>query len=371
MMHVLLLTVEYPPHMVGGLGRHTADLSLALAAQGHLVDVVTVDPTGRSPGVEERGRLRIHRGVCAPYPEAWEQAFPCANLAMQRALYAMGDPNWDVIHFHERSALFAAQTALGIRDAPVVYTAHSVVPRPRNPEERTFDLALEASAVAMARCTVGVSAWVAQQLAARYPEARFRVVPNGVFVEDFLPAVPVRPAGRARVFVGRLVRRKGLHCLLGALAGLDAEVPGWSLEVVGDGPERSNLECLAAELGIAGRVVFRGQGSRADVIAALGRADLAVFPSLVEPFGIVVLEAMARGVPVLTGDTTGIAGIFTPGVHGWQCRVEDPQALRAALVEALTSSERPARAAAARLLVQERYTWTEVGRQLTALYSEL
>lgn len=122
-------------------------------------------------------------------------------------------------------------------------------------------------------------------MAERYDRHRLEGVPKGVFADDFAPTVPTRVGGDASAFVGRLVRRKGLHCLFAALVGLERQVPGWSLRVLGDGSERAILEEMARDLGIAGRVRFYGQVGRSEAAAALGDADLAVFPSLVEPFG--------------------------------------------------------------------------------------
>lgn len=370
-MRVLLLTIEYPPHLIGGLGTHTADLSMALAAAGHEVDVVTVDPRSTSPSVEARGRVRVHRGVCSPYPKTWEQVVPCANIAMERVVYEMDQRRYQIIHMHERSSLFSAQTAARRFSVPVVYTAHSVVPKPRHDGDRAFDLALEAGSLSLAACTMGVSTWVCEQLAQRYHGQHLEAVPNGVFPNLFAPTVPVRVPGESMVFVGRLVRRKGLHCLLTALVGLERRVPGWSLRVLGDGPERAVLERMAQELGIGPRVHFCGQVGRPEVAAALDEADLGVFPSLVEPFGIVVIEAMAHGVPVVTSDRSGIARIFTPGEHGWQADVEDPECFADSLVDALTSPSRPFRAAAALDLVRDRYTWDRVAAQIVRVYESV
>jgi glycosyltransferase involved in cell wall biosynthesis len=120
-MRVLILTVEFPPFLVGGLGRHTADLSRALTDDGHIVDVVTAVRTGSGVNEARSASPTVYRGVCSPAPDSWQQWFLCANMAMIRTLYEIPERRWDVIHIHERSSVYAAQVATRICNAPAVY----------------------------------------------------------------------------------------------------------------------------------------------------------------------------------------------------------------------------------------------------------
>jgi glycosyltransferase involved in cell wall biosynthesis len=150
------------------------------------------------------------------------------------------------------------------------------------------------------------------------PDMRFDVIPAGIVCEaSDRKADPGRPEIRL-LSVGRLVESKNLALLLDSLARLP-EQP-WRLEIVGEGPDRVRLEQHSAALGIAERVRFHGH--RNDVDRFYAEADLFVFPSRLESYGLVILEAMAHGVPTLAIAADGVryqnanTEIITHGVDG-------------------------------------------------------
>jgi rhamnosyl/mannosyltransferase len=165
---------------------------------------------------------------------------------------------------------------------------------------------------------------------------RIAVIPFGcdVGLLQSPPALPdgLLPARNGRpvvLFAGRLVAYKGVDVLLRALPGL--EVSTW---ILGDGPERLRLERLAHRLGLQDRVQFLGYRPRDQLRAAMHRASLLVFPSVsrAEAFGVVQIEAMASGLPVInTFLPTGVNFVSPHGVTGWTVPPDDPAALRAAL----------------------------------------
>jgi colanic acid/amylovoran biosynthesis glycosyltransferase len=140
------------------------------------------------------------------------------------------------------------------------------------------------------------------------------------------------------LYIGRLVDKKGVDVLVEALARLD----GARLEVVGDGPDRAALDQLAARLGVADRVRFRGKLPKAGVLAALARAQVAVIPSRVGAGGdmegtpVVLCEVMAAGVPVVASNLGGLGECIDDGLDGLLVPPGDVDALAAALDKALT-----------------------------------
>jgi len=140
------------------------------------------------------------------------------------------------------------------------------------------------------------------------------------------------------LYIGRLADKKGVDVLVAALARLD----GARLEVVGDGPDRAALEQLAARLGVADRVRFRGKLAKAEVVAALARAQVAVIPSRVGAGGdmegtpVVLCEAMAAGMPVVASDLGGLGECIDDGVDGLLVTPGDVDALAATLDKALS-----------------------------------
>ncbi|MGH9232452.1 MAG: glycosyltransferase [Acidimicrobiales bacterium] len=139
------------------------------------------------------------------------------------------------------------------------------------------------------------------------------------------------------LYIGRLVDKKGVDVLVEALARLD----GARLEVIGDGPDRAALHELAARLGVAGRVRFRGKLPKAEVIAALARAQLAVIPSRVGAGGdmegtpVVLCEVMAAGVPVVASNLGGLGECIDDGLDGLLVPPGDVDALATTLDKAL------------------------------------
>jgi 1,2-diacylglycerol 3-alpha-glucosyltransferase len=206
--------------------------------------------------------------------------------------------------------------------------------------------------------------------------ARIDVVPSvGVDPQDY--AGPAPGAVRAwfripddailLVYVGRLGREKGVSLLLDAVAGLPSQV---QLLVVGDGPERRELEAQAQRLGLGGRVVFAGQLDHSHVVDALFASDLFVFPSQTETLGLAVLEAMAAGRAVVAVRGGAVAEIVREGETG-RVVAPDPAALRAAIADLVrdaglrrTMGER-ARAVAAQ------YDQVHVLDQLLVVYQDM
>ncbi len=192
--------------------------------------------------------------------------------------------------------------------------------------------------------TRGLVVWMRGQ---GWPEARTHYLPN--FVADQAGAVPAAEfSGRHPLLLGlgRLHDEKGFDVLLRALPGL----PGATLVLAGDGPERATLARLAASLGVASRVVFAGW--RRDVGALLAAADALVLPSRVEPLGNVIIEAWSAGRPVVAAAVAGPRELIEDGADGVLVPPEDPTSLGAAIAGLLAD---PARARAIAAVGRRRY----------------
>jgi glycosyltransferase involved in cell wall biosynthesis len=163
---------------------------------------------------------------------------------------------------------------------------------------------------------------------------RVTVIPPGVDTDFWRPPAE-RDRGHGRlVTVSQLVRRKRVDRVISALAAALPSVPGASLTVVGDGPERRNLEQLSRRLGVAGRVSFTGQLARERVAAAYRDADAFVFGSDSESAGQVYLEALASGLPVVSVRNTGTDALIGPDL-GRVVAADDVRGLAAAIISVL------------------------------------
>ena len=210
---------------------------------------------------------------------------------------------------------------------------------------------------------------------APYAEGRpVTVIPYGVPLPEGEPGPRVDAPGPPRIlFVGRLVARKGVDRLLDALATIsDRE---WKLEIVGFGPERDPLERRAAELGLSDRVEFLGRVSSEELVAAYRRATCFVLPATLderadtEGLGVVLLEAMSYGVPVVATRRGGIVDIVEDGRTG--LLVEDePRALARAVARILDDPKAGcALGVAGRSSVRERFGWDSIVDRLDAVYT--
>ncbi|MGH7528794.1 MAG: glycosyltransferase [Gemmatimonadales bacterium] len=285
---------------------------------------------------------------------------------------------YDVIHVHWPMPLallgWAAQRA---RRAPVVTTFYGVELRWVKSALKPLRRLLVWAARRSAR-VVAISSYTAAELR-ELVDVSVEVIPYAAAVPA--PALPDGgpPAPRARtesptiLFVGRLVERKGVVHLITALARLQAG--GARLVVVGDGPERPRLETRAREAGVAGRVEFSGRVPDAELRRAYAAADVVVLPAVqdargdTEGLGVVLLEAMQYGVPVIASRTGGIVDIVVDGETGLLVPPGDAAALARALERVL---EDPAYAralgAAGRARLAQRFSWEAVTARWEAVY---
>lgn len=234
------------------------------------------------------------------------------------------------LHAHLTRAVLAAGWAGRGTGVPLVTHFHSLAGRRPRWQDR-----LEGAVARRASARVAVSAAVAADRAHLFnmPDSRFQVIPNGIRTQALAEIHDLKEDAGGEVvagFLGRLqIEDKGLDLLLLALARL-GEAAKIRLEIAGGPPEKAeSLRVRAADLGLADRVRFLGEV--ADAATALARWDLLVLPSRREGFGLVLVEAMAAGRPVVASRAGGIPEVVEDGVTGLLVPTEDVQALAEAL----------------------------------------
>jgi|tagenome__1003787_1003787.scaffolds.fasta_scaffold20783912_2 D-inositol-3-phosphate glycosyltransferase len=371
----------------GGQNVHVAALASALADRGHTVEVFTRRDARGLPEV-----VQLHPGVdvvhvpAGPARAIGKDSLPPYMPAFGSWLAARwrrsGRP--DVVHAHFWMSGVAALRARASTGTPLVQTFHAlgVVKRRHqgdadtSPPERLAreeHLARTADAV-IATCSDEVRELLA--LGAR-PD-RLHVAPCGVDLDAFRsgPSPRVLRPMRRIVSIGRLVERKGVHTLIEALP----LVPGAELVVAG-GPDERELDgdphvrllrAAAEELGVADRVRFVGRVGRAEVPALMRSADVVACVPWYEPFGIVPLEAMACGVPVVGAAVGGLLDSVVDGVTGLLVPPRDPAATAAALNRVLGDENlrlRLGRTAAEH--VATRFGWPRVAELTETVYTQL
>ena len=287
-MRIAEVCPRYPP-LIGGVEVHVSRLAAALARGGAQVEVLTHRRGEASPLEDPDGVVVRRFRVIAPERYA-------VAPGLVRALRAEG--RYDIVHAHDYVPLAAASAAFA--SSPLVYSAHyhgRLGSGLRRAAHRLFRApgALPFRRAARVICN---SAAEADLVRADFPGAaeRIEVVPLGT---EILPPSPRQALGDHLIAIGRLVDYKRIDRVLRAVASFEPMV---RLVVVGDGPARDGLGALAAELRIKGQVEFAGAVSDAEVARRLAAAGALVTMSTKESFGLVALDALAAGLPVVASD---------------------------------------------------------------------
>ena len=351
------LVCPYAWDRYGGVQSHVRSLGAALRDRGHHVCVIAPS-AGERPqeeGVWYSGRAFGVRANGSVAPIAFG---PGTAVGVRRAL-ASFEP--DVLHLHEPLIPSVSLLALWNAKCPTVGTFHAAAASSAG--YRLSRPVLERAARRLDVRTA-VSA-AARDLATTYFPGDFTITPNGVDYERFASAPAVRPAhGPATVlFLSRIEKRKGLEVLMYALESL--AVDGVRLMVGGDGPERPVLEKLGAETGIDVR--FLGRIDEVDLASLYRSATVFCAPGLGgESFGIVLIEAMAAGAPVVCSDLPGFRDV-TEGV-GLLVPPGDPAALGAALKRVLGDDALQADMSRKSSERARRYDWSILVRDVERVY---
>jgi glycosyltransferase involved in cell wall biosynthesis len=372
----------------GGQNVHVAALAAGLARRGHRVTVHTRRDDEALPEevATQDGYNVVHVPAGPPRAVPKDDLLPhmAAFARHLRRRWAAAPP--DLVHAHfwmSGLASVAAADALP-RPVPVVQTFHalgSVKQRhqgaadtsPPTRIELERGLCREVSHV-VATCTDEV--FELRRLG--LPSDRVSIVPCGVDTSVFTPRGPVAPRSeRPRLLVlGRLVERKGQDDAVRALAAVpDAElvvVGGPATDELDADPEVRRLRAVAADAGVADRLVFTGAVARSEVPAWVRSADVVLAVPWYEPFGITPLEAMACGRPVVATAVGGLVDTVADGVTGDLVPPRDPAALGAVLAALLADPDRRAAYGAAGIArVRARYRWSRVVVDTESVYRQV
>ncbi|MBU4194780.1 MAG: glycosyltransferase family 4 protein [Actinobacteria bacterium] len=388
-MRALILSWEYPPRIIGGLGRHVYHLATSLATGGAKVHVVTKDHPG-APDYEESEGVHIHRVVNYPPDIPQEDWVPWTlqfNVALlEKAVSVVNDlDNVDVIHAHDWLVAHAAASLKHAYRIPMVATIHATeygrhqghLPGPMNKLIHQIEWWLTFESVR----TVCCSQYMMEQITNIFqlPGGKVKVIPNGIDAESFQKDVSVDlfkkkyvdPGDKLVFFVGRLVYEKGVQTVIEAMPRILDKIPNVTFVVSGSGPHMNQLKSLVGDFGLEKKVKFTGYVDSDDLSAFYRCADLTVVPSLYEPFGMVVLESMAMNTPTIVADTGGLSEIVVHEETGLKFDPGNPDSLADAMLRILSDEELAARLTHdARVYMGERYSWDRIARQTIEVYRD-
>jgi len=389
-MRVLMLSWEYPPHVVGGLGKHVMELTPALDRQGVEVHLITPAWAGGELS-DSVGGMTVHR--VSPPAQTSGGAYYIArqtNGELERYVEKLWPEvgGFDIIHAHDWLVAFAACALKRSFKIPLVATMHATE-RGRGGGYLNGEMAgaihsTEQWLVDEARRIIVTSRYMALQMQDCFGASadRVDVVPNGVDVTGFDRSVgatggsPLRdlyalPEEKIVFFVGRVEYQKGVHTLLEAVPRVLVQCPRAKFVFAGRGAELDNLRRRAGELGIESHVLFAGFISDHDRDRLYRVASVAVFPSLYEPFGIVALEAMAAKCPVIVSEVGGLKEVVRCCQSGVTVPPGDPESLARGVVRVLAQPDlAQSWAATAYQFVRDKYNWDRIAALTAAAYEQ-
>ncbi len=376
-MRILEVTQRYPPAL-GGVETQVSGLTRQLSALGHRVEVLTTDlrrdrpfeRLGALPDGELSSAVRRHRALRGlPFPHGTGLVAPGMATELLRT-------NAEVVHAHAFGypPTWFAAAARRLHRTPLVIETHA--DQGRGSSGGLVYARLMARATLRPADRVVADTHLEAELLARWGVApeRIVVVPNGIDLAEFRQLERDRSASRPPtiLFVGRLYpEQKGLGPLLEAFA-LVAPEKRAELRLVGEDWGGADLvRRLAAARGVAERVVLRGPLSRAALLEEYAAADLLVLPSLFEPFGIVLLEAMAAGLPVVASRVGGVPEVVEEDRTALLVPPGDPLALARALERVLDEAELARDLGRRGRLRVEAFSWERLAPRWVALFEEL
>jgi glycogen synthase len=403
-MKIILLTNEYPPHIYGGAGVHVQYLSRELArleARTHEIQVLCF---GEQKG--HTGNLRVEGiGEIPEFPYQEERHKRLLDALLRNIFMTGAVREADVVHCHTWYTSLGGCLIKQLFGIPLVLTTHSLEPHRPWKEEQLgsayrVSTWVEKTAYKNAEGVIAVSPAMKTAVHELYgvPYERIRVIPNGIDVNQYRPTLNPEVLSSYRIdpgrpfvlFVGRISRQKGVLHLIQAAKHL---LPGVQLVLCAGAPD---TEEIGREMTAAVREVQeKGKGEiirldrwvpRDDLIRLYSHASVFVCPSVYEPFGIINLEAMACGTPVVASAVGGIPGVVIHGETGYLVPFEprgdgdfeprDPERFSLDLAEAVNDllrspEKRRLMGRKSRERVEEHFSWESVARRTLEYYRHL
>lgn len=383
-----MLSWEFPPKIVGGIARHVYDLSLAMVKQGADVYVITCGVQD-APDYEVIQGVKVFRVVMnnpvAPDFLTWVLQLNL-NMLEQANRQRLNGIEFDIVHSHDWLAAFAGKNLKHSWQVPLISTIHATEYGRNNGLHNELQ-----RYISNVEWWLGYESWRViccskymqdeLQRVFQIPVDKLRVIPNGVYPREFnttnMDPSKIRnrycaPDEKMLFYVGRIVREKGLGVLLDAFSRVVAIEPKAKLVIAGKGPYLDELRHRAYQLGIYNRIYFTGYIDDNTRNALYQNAEIAVFPSLYEPFGIVALEGMAAGALVVTSDAGGLGEIIQHGVNGLKAYTDNATSLADNILWALNHPDHVRQMKVKALEdLKKIYNWDRIASKTLTVYNEI
>ena len=385
-MKILMLTWEYPPRIVGGIARVVHDLSKRLIKDGHDVTVVTYRE-GDTPYFENDKGVEVYRvDNYMITPNNFIDWIMQLNFNMiAKASEIIGkEGKFDVIHAHDWLVANAAKTLKHSYDIPLVSTIHATESgrnsgiyddTQRYINDTEWMLTYESTEVIVnsnfMKCHV--------QGLFGLPFDKIDVIPNGINLTNFngierdyeFRRQYAADNEKIILYMGRLVYEKGIQHLIAAMPKILENYHDSKLIIAGKGGMIDELKAQAEAMGLSDKVYFTGYLNGKEVQKMYKCADIAVFPSTYEPFGIVALEAMLAGVPAVVSDVGGLNEIVEHGVTGMKSYAGNANSIADSILTLLYDHKLSTTVSKnAKAKVKELYNWNRIAQDTHFTYQK-
>ena len=385
-MKILMLTWEYPPRIVGGISRVVHDLSHRLIMDGHEVTVITYRD-GNTPYYEDDKGVNVYRvDNYMIRPNNFIEWIMQLNFNMisKATELITKEGKFDVIHAHDWLVANAAKSLKHSYEIPVVATIHATEAgrnsgihdeTQRYINDTEWLLTYESSEVIvnsnfMKRHIQGIFG---------LPFDKINVIPNGINLNNFsgierdydFRRQYARDEEKIILYMGRLVYEKGIQHLISAMPKILNAYNDAKLIIAGKGGMIDELKAQAESMGLANKVYFTGYLNSKQVQKMYKCADIAVFPSTYEPFGIVALEAMLAGVPTVVSDVGGLNEIIEHGIDGMKSYAGNPNSIADSILALLFDHQLANNVVKnAKKKVKEEYSWNKIAQETYFTYQK-
>ena len=372
--------------MVGGIARHCEGLAKALVQQKHDVHLFTLDFPG-TPSYEEMDGVKVYRASTElghPNFLTWVLLFN--HFLSKRMADITKTVDFDVMHVHDWLAAFSGISFKHYMKKPMVLTVHSTeVGRAQglhSPDSFSINgiewwSNYESDRVIV--CSESMKTEICDHF--NLPKSKVDIIPNAIDETKYqtssdLGAVRQRYGigyGEKLILcVGRLVPQKGVEYFIRAIPIIAKRHPEAKYVIVGEGWSRDNLEAEARASGHSDKIKFTGFASDKEVIDLMTSADVLVVPSIYEPFGIVALEGMATGVPVVASQVGGLAEVLDHDITGIFVYPRSPESIAWGIGRILSDPDHAKWIAKnAKEKLHKAYSWEAVAMKTVEVYKKV
>jgi len=385
-MKILMLSWEYPPRVVGGISRVVYDLSHRLIADGNDVTVITYRD-GNTPYYEDDDGVKVYRidnyMISANNFIDWILQLNF-NMVAKAGEVIAENGKFDIIHAHDWLVASAAKTLKYAYNTPIVSTIHAMeagrnsgisTPEQKYINDTEWMLTYESSEV------IVNSIFMKNELQRLFglPYEKINVIPNGVNLHLYdnierdweFRRNYAMDNEKIILFIGRLVYEKGIQHLIAAMPKILAGYHDAKLIVAGKGGMIDQLKAQVHALGLDDKVYFTGYLAGKNVQKMYKCADVSVFPSTYEPFGIVAIEAMLSGNPVVVSDAGGLNEIVDHGINGMKSYCGNPNSLADSILTLLFNKDLAETCSKNAIeKVKTKYNWTKIASDTSFTYQK-